>query len=81
MTNHQKKKSVWEKTKDLSADAWDTTKEVSAKAWDKTKELSEDAWDATKSAADKVSDKFSKDEHNHKIKIHEENNDHPSQNL
>jgi hypothetical protein len=30
-------KGLWEKTKDVSAEAWDKTKEMSAKAWDATK--------------------------------------------
>lgn len=81
MTDHQKTKSAWEKTKELSADAWDATKEASSKAWEKTKELSADAWDATKNAAEKVGDKFSKDDHVHEIHINEDNNDHPSQNV
>jgi hypothetical protein len=35
-------KGLWEKTKDVSAEAWDKTKEMSAKAWDKTKDAFRD---------------------------------------
>lgn len=42
--------SLWDKTKESSADTWDKTKEISSDAWDATKEGSSDAWDATKEA-------------------------------
>ena len=59
--------SLWEKTKEASANAceaiydttskaWEATKEGTAKAWDKTKEVSGNAWDATKEGTAKAGD-------------------------
>lgn len=64
MTEHSK--GLWEKTKDVSAEAWDKTKDTTAKAWDKTKEVSAKAWDKTRDAfSDDDEDKAEADDMKH----------------
>lgn len=60
MTEHDK--GLWEKTKDVSAEAWDKTKDTTAKAWDKTKEVSAKAWDKTRDAFSDDDDDKKEDE-------------------
>jgi len=49
--------TLWDKTKEVSADTWDATKEGGARAWDKTREVSGDVWDATRDGSARAWDK------------------------
>ena len=77
--------SLWEKTKEASAnacdaiaeksgDAWDATKEGSEKAWDKTKEVSGNAWEKTKEGAAKAKEAVTENSHDANVT----NTEHPS---
>lgn len=53
---------VWDKTKEITADAWDGTKEVTSDVWDGTKKVTSDVWDGTKNVASDIKDGITGDD-------------------